>query len=96
MATPIKTSRIDVNVLVGSLPESDRDLFFGPLDGSETWIELDSDARWPDIMSAAGIFPSKSQARKNGWDKEVEPGFTHIKVGKLKHCITVLKEGFDE
>lgn len=92
MSSGIKSKHIDVNVLVGDLPNSDRDLFFGPLDGSEIWIELPIEAKWPDVMAAAEVFPSKSQARKNGWDKELELEFSAVIIGKLKHNITVLKQ----
>jgi hypothetical protein len=92
MSTHMSHGHIDVNVLVGDTPDSDKELFFGPLEESDVWIKLSSDARWPDVMAAAGIFTSKSQARKNGWDKDIDEGFTDIRVGKLKHRVTVLKE----
>lgn len=47
-----------------------------------------------DILVQVGIFPSRSQARKN-WIKtgrEIPDGFTDIqKVGKQWHRITILK-----
>jgi hypothetical protein len=92
VSTAMSQGRIDINVLVGDIQLSDRELFFGPLEDIDVWIELSVNVRWPDVMVAAGVFTSKSQARKNGWDKDVDAGFTDITVGKLKHRITILKE----
>lgn len=37
---------------------------------------LPSNATWEDISVALGVFPSKGQAKKNGWQGEVPEGFT--------------------
>jgi len=92
MSTGMRMKHLDINVMIGGLLESDKELFFGPLDNSETWIILPINARWPEVLAAATVFSSKTQARKSGWDKDVEPGFSEITIGKLKHKITVLKE----
>ncbi len=50
-----------------------------------------------DILVRVGIFPSKSQARKN-WNKtgkEIPEGFSHFdRVGKLNKTITILNPTF--
>ena len=44
------------------------------------------------IMHVAGIFPSVGQARKNGWDKPISPGFSEFTVGKRKLGVFILNE----
>ena len=85
-----------VNVLVDTpgLRESDRELFFGPLaDHGDVFILAPEEATWAHILAALGCFPSIGQARKNGWNKAVEDGFTPtFKVGKkARKFITALK-----
>ena len=72
------------------MPESDKELFFGPLDGTEEFIVIEDHWIMAHIMHAVGIFPSVGQARKNGWNKPIEDGWTDIIVGKLKREITIL------
>ena len=77
----------EVHILVdnGNLLVSDLDLFFGPLSEFDTFIVVPPGTMWSIILAAIGCFPSTSQARKNGWHKEIEPGFTpEFKVGKAK------------
>tara|TARA_S200000501_G_scaffold374205_1_gene423175 strand:+ start:754 stop:1008 length:255 start_codon:yes stop_codon:yes gene_type:complete len=44
------------------------------------------------IMHKVGIFPSVGQARKNGWDKPIQPGFSEFTVGKMKKKVFILNE----
>lgn len=67
---------IDFFVIHESNPVSDRDLFFGPLDGTEEFIIITDETMIEDILVQIGIFPSKNQARKN-----LEA--THRPVGKI-------------
>lgn len=41
------------------------------------------------VMHAAGLFPSVSQARKNGWDKPIPEGWSEYTVGKLRKRVFV-------
>jgi len=71
------------NFISENVNKEDKDLFFGPLNiGDETFIEIGS--RWcmAHILHNVGMFPSISQARKNGWDKPIPWGFTELTVGK--------------
>jgi hypothetical protein len=45
-----------------------------------------------DIVVSEGLFPSKSQARSNGWHKPVPFGFTDMYIGKAKKRVTIFKE----
>ena len=69
--------------------ESDKDLFFGPLDDEE-FVTIGEGWIMAHVLHAAEIFPSVGQARKNGWDKPIPSGFTDFRTGKLKIRITIL------
>lgn len=81
---------------------TDLDLFFGPLNGDEEFIELDDNANIFTVLAKAGAFPSATAARKNwknvakkiGWDVDVTSipeGFTMFTVGKKKLDVVILK-----
>ena len=63
------------------LPD-DLELFFGPITGHDTTIVFDDTWTMLDIVVAVGLFNSKTQARKNGFDKPIPFGFT---IGREKH-----------
>ena len=42
------------------------------------------------VMHRAGVFPSVSQARKNGWDKPIPKGMSEFVVGKRKFRVWIL------
>ncbi len=59
----------------------DLELFFGPLEDDTFWW-IEDHWTMAHLLHAAGIFPSVSQARKNGGDKPIPPGFTILTRGK--------------
>lgn len=71
-----------MNFINKNTTDKDRDLFFGPIDPEDTFIEIQDHWIMAHILHAAGIFPSVSQARKNGWNKDIPNGFTILTVGK--------------
>lgn len=82
-----------INILIGEgIQESDKELFFGPIQSEDEFLVFKQDVQWPEIMVTASLFKSRGDARKNGWDKPVNEGFTFpFTFGKLKHTIAVLK-----
>ena len=62
--------------------EEIKELFFGPLDEDDTFIIIEDHWNMAHILHQAGIFPSVSQAKKNGWNKEITKGFSISTVGK--------------
>ena len=53
---------------------------------------LPKETTMADIGVLMGLFPSKSQARKNGWDGEVPNGWTEkIGIGKLRRSLWIWK-----
>lgn len=67
----------------------DRDLYYGE-DFDEPILTFFPHEMLCHLMFRAGLFPSISQARKNGWNKPVPDGFSDYVVGKNKHHVWVL------
>jgi len=44
------------------------------------------------VMHAAGLFPSVSEARRNGWDKPIPPGLSDFTVGRGKKKVWILND----
>lgn len=78
------------NFIHPDLPESDRELFFGPLGDDEEFILIEDGWLMAHIMHRVGIFPSVGQARKQGWDKPISEGFTMMTPTKRKIPVTIL------
>jgi len=72
--------------------ESWIDSIFGPLDPKEkeAIIFFDDSKIMAHIIQQAGIFKSISEARKNGWNKPIPPGFTDLTLTKRKIRVTIL------
>ena len=76
-----------VNIVVENehLLPGDIELFFGPQPEHlpDVTILVPAGTMWSHVLAGLGCFPSISQARKNGWNKAIEEGFTPtFKVGK--------------
>lgn len=70
--------------------ERDKELFFGPLNENDSFIEIEDNWLMAHIMFKAGLFSSISQARKNGWNTPIPSGFSMHTIGKYKTLITIL------
>ena len=44
------------------------------------------------VMHVSGIFPSITQARKNGWNKPMPDGCSNFTVGKMKKDVWILNK----
>ncbi len=73
-----------------NVSDEGKELFFGPLDGTEEFITIEDNWIMAHVLHAVGVFPSVGQARKNGWNKPIPDGWTDITKGKLKREITIL------
>lgn len=85
--------RNEFNFIDENASQSDIDLFLGPFEDEDGPI-IKFPEHWTlaHIMHAAGIFKSVSEARKNGWNKPIKPGFEHYVVSKRKIDIWILKD----
>ena len=81
----------EANFVLDTVSEGDIDLFLAPLAPGEreTFKSFSAGATMADLMVMAGKFPSKGQARKNGWDKEIPFGYSHFKVGSGKNRMDI-------
>jgi len=72
------------NIVNRHTSESDILHLFGELGGTPEPVEVfDVDCLdWTDIAVHCQFFPSKGQARKNGWEGPVPRGFGQRKFGK--------------
>lgn len=79
--------QIEVNVIIcnGNECETDREILFP---GEEVWF-MPKGTTFADILSKAGIFKSKSDAKRNGWDKPIPDGFNEFFIGKLKNWVCI-------
>ena len=73
-----------MNFIHCELPETDKDLFFGPIKDGETFTTFGGDMTMADLVVELGVFPSVKQARKNGWDHPIPAGFSAHKIGKRR------------
>ncbi len=81
----IRENQCEVNVVVSTenLFWNDLELFFGPLHDEDVFVFVDPGTTWAHVLAKLGPFKSVSDARKNGWNKPIEEGFTQtFKVGK--------------
>ena len=78
----------EFNFTIGTVLTSDLDLFFGP---DETVTHLPATTTWPDVLVTCGVFSSKGQARKAGWEGTIPEGFSDQRIGKRKVRVTILK-----
>ena len=83
----------EFNLVHEAVVESDINLFFGPIDPKDVFIKFTDKWKMADILVTVGIFPSRTQARKNGFTSDIAPGFSMVKVGKEKHTIHILNTG---
>jgi hypothetical protein len=56
------------------------------------FVEIQPNWIMANVMKEAGLFPSASEARRNGWNKPIEPGLNHI-VYNQKRGIDVFTFG---
>lgn len=73
-----------MNFIHCELPDSDKELFFGPLEADDQFVAIGDGLTMADLVVELGTFPSLKQARKNGWDKPIPAGFSAHKVGKRR------------
>jgi len=81
----------EVNVLMGGyVHPRDVHLLFGPIKDGELFIQTE-DQDLPSLLSMLGFFPSRSQARKNGFTGPILEGWTVLRIGKRKTGVFILK-----
>ena len=78
-----------INFIHKDLPLSDRELFFGPLDSEDKFVEFDNEWQLEHIFVNIGLFKSLTQARKNASSGLIPAGFSSITRGKNQKKIEI-------
>lgn len=73
-----------IDFIHSQLPKSDIQLF--GLDDPQPLTAK----TWEEVAVQCGLFASKNQARKAGWQGEFEPGFSQREIKRRKFTVTVL------
>jgi len=80
---------LDFNFISKDMTKEDLNLFFSPIEPMDTFITIQDDWTMADIMVQVGVFQSKTQAKKNGWDKPIPKRFSDMRVTKRKIRVTI-------
>jgi hypothetical protein len=83
--------QIDWNFVSNNVSPMDLILFFQP-SVDDTFELIENHWNMSHIMTKIGIFPSVSQARKNGWNIPIPDGFWTKRIGKKKIQVTILNK----
>lgn len=78
------------NVVIGNPVPKDVEHLFAPEDG-EAIIKVPDTFEWPQLLKHLGVFKSASQARKNGWNKDIPEGWSEAVFKKQRKAVFVLK-----
>jgi hypothetical protein len=76
-------------IIIGDAFQSDLD---GLFDSNDTLVQFGLDAQWPQVLKALSIFKSGSDARRNGWDKDVDNGWSEARFKKQRKTIFCFKQ----
>ena len=82
---------LSANVIIGSPIADNVESLFGPMEDGEVIVWAPADCRWPQLLKLLGVFPSAGQARKNGWDKDIEEGWSEALFKKQRKAVFILK-----
>jgi hypothetical protein len=78
------------NFISSNALETDKDLFFGPLEETDKFIVIQPEWIMAHLVAGAGIFKSVGDAKRNGWNKPIPNGWSSFTIGKLKHKLFIL------
>lgn len=76
-------------VIIGDAFQADLDILFEP---NDTIVKFKLDVQWPQVLKALGIFKSGSDAKRNGWDKPIDNGWSEAKFKKQRKTIFCFKQ----
>lgn len=86
----------DWNFCDNLLTTSMADQLFGPLEEGEEIRFIDSAVKLEHLAVIMGVFPSVTQARKNGWQGELPTGYNEMRRGKRVFYLYILPENCRE
>ena len=53
---------------------------------------MDTGTMWCQVLKELGIFDSVNMARKNGWNKTMEPGFSEAMFKRQRKVVFLFKQ----
>lgn len=71
--------------------DADKELFFGPIESTDTFVIFETN-NLSEILVNLKLVPSISFCRKNGWFRELKPGFQEITFGKSRVKLFILNQ----
>ena len=86
------TGGMEVNVLIGECHDSWVEALFEPRE-DEFCLRVPVEMTWAHLLAALQCFPSVSQARKNGWNKEITEGWSEVVLGKARRLFIYVLKG---
>ncbi len=85
----IPCSDTSFNIVIGEDKSLVKVLFFDAAGTEEPVNFLPANTRLPQLLKAIGVFASANQAKANGFDREIPPGFSELTLGKRKIRICI-------
>lgn len=81
-----------VNVIAGQeVVPGDRDLFFGPLEPHDVFVNVPASWHVSKLLTHLGIFDSAKDAERHGYRGPIPDGFTDLlNITKARHRVTIL------
>ena len=76
-------------IIIGDAFQSDLN---GLFESNDTLIQFNLSTQWPQVLKALGIFKSSSDAKRNGWDKDISNGWSEAKFKKQRKTIFCFKQ----
>ena len=74
---------MEYNILLGPYLPRDKETFFGPLEGSDSFVRMSEHTTLPQLLKAIGIYPSTSAAFRDGYKGDIPYGWLDRDVGAL-------------
>jgi hypothetical protein len=81
-----------VNIIIGDCKKRDIITIFDP-DKHTRFVRITQETDWAQLLKALGIFSSVSRARKNGWNRSIDLGFSAELVSRKQNkAIFIFKQ----
>jgi hypothetical protein len=89
------TGGTEVNVLIDECHSSWIETLFEPEEG-EFFTRVPIEMTWAHLLAYLQCFPSISQARKNGWNKDIPEGWSEVTIGKARRLYIYVLKGNED
>jgi len=83
-------SRHNIALIGDGILPTDLNSFFGPIETTDDIATFRKGVSFAEVLMHFKFFSSKSDARRNGWDKPIPLGYSEHKIGKLRRGLYIL------